>query len=184
MSFQFCWEYNTCSNTCPVRDLKLLFCWTFFMDESRAGLKNCPQCDFQQAWRDSGKSAPRSNKTGRKTILVIDDEPNILYALEELVRINGYECVSALNGEEGLVIARGMKPDLVISDIIMPGINGYQLCHSLKTDSETSKIPIILVTVRTAEKDHLDGHLAGADAYIHKPFSASMLKKNIESLIE
>jgi CheY-like chemotaxis protein len=191
MSFQFCWEYKDCDKQCPVKDMKILYCWKYYEEEARAGLRNCPDCEYRKAWVESDfkaegfKVAPSAGKgkLHRKVILVIDDEPNILYAFEEMVQQKGYECVAAQNGQDGLLIACGVKPDLVISDIIMPRLNGYELCNILKTDPETSDIPVILVTVKGAEKERLEGNLAGADAYIIKPFSPTELAEKIDQVI-
>jgi twitching motility two-component system response regulator PilH len=191
MSFQFCWEFNSCAKPCVVRDLKLLFCWRQFTEEEEAGIKACSMCAYRAAWEKAGWSAkefpvrPPSSKgrNRRKTVLVVDDEPYILYALEEAVRDEGFECVTAADGEAGLTIARGIHPDLLISDIIMPRMNGYELCRSLKGSAETNGIPIILVTVRAADKDRDEAQSAGADAYIIKPFTLTNLREQIVSLI-
>jgi twitching motility two-component system response regulator PilH len=186
MSVTFCWEYKKCDRPCPVRDMRLLFCWAFFAEEAAAGRKDCAGCAYREAWNECNTPARAPadrSATARKTILVIDDEPNILYALEETVSSRGCRCVAATDGEEGIEIARRLLPDLIISDIIMPRINGYELCHILKRDEATKHIPIILVTVKVGEKDRLEGGLAGADYYLFKPFKLARLKEAIDRFL-
>ena len=90
-------------------------------------------------------------------MLVVDDEPNILFALEETVRDLGFECIAACDGEDALVIARGARPDLIITDVIMPRLNGFELCEKLKADEATRDIPVVMVTVRAGERDSEPG---------------------------
>ncbi len=191
MNLSFCWEKNKCRKVCPVKDLRLICCWKYFQEESRAGLKACAQCDHRSVWTSvtpapplpAEESALRRGRLQGKTILAIDDEENILYALEETIRSLGYQCVSAMDGEEGLDIARKIKPALIISDVNMPKLSGFELCNILKNDEEMKDIPIILVTVRSAEKDRLEGGLAGADDYLSKPFGIAQLKEKIAGLL-
>jgi CheY-like chemotaxis protein len=125
------------------------------------------------------RGQPRSTRR----VLVVDDEPNILYALEETVRDLGFECIAASNGEDALVIARGTRPDLIITDVIMPRLNGYELCEKLKAHEATRDIPVLLVTVRAGERDRRQGATAGADAYLIKPFHITDLKEIIDRLL-
>jgi DNA-binding response OmpR family regulator len=113
----------------------------------------------------------------------VDDEPNILFALEETVRDLGFESIAACDGEDALVIARGVRPDLVITDVIMPRLNGYELCERLKTDEATRDIPVVMVTVRASDRDRKQGSTAGADAYLVKPFHLTDLKEIIDTLL-
>ncbi len=185
--YQFCWRMKDCRRDCPVREMDILFCWRYFAEEGEAGLRPCGECAFRLAWAGGSYQGtmPADHREGPrpKTILVIDDEPNILYALKEAVGDKGYDCISAFDGDTGLTIARCIGPDLVITDVIMPGLGGMELCHALKADPETSDIPVIMVTVKTADRDKLDANLAGADAYITKPFTHAELKKTIERLL-
>lgn len=169
----------------------MLFCWLLARQEGLRSATDCEQCDYRQRWvrgelntRDFVKRFDR-RKLPRHTrkILVVDDEPNILYALEEAVRGKGYECISACDGEEGLIMARGIRPDLIITDVIMPKIDGYEFCERLKQDPETSKIPVIIVTVRASEKDIRHGSQSGADAYLTKPFQVHELEGKIDLLL-
>jgi two-component system alkaline phosphatase synthesis response regulator PhoP len=151
----------------------------------------CDACDYRAKWFNRDYSVVeflkqadrRKTSRHRKRILVIDDEPNILYALEETVKLTGHDCLTAGDGEEGLFLAREVKPDLVISDVIMPKVNGYELCEAIKGDSGTSHIPVILVTVRGKAADVVLGRDSGADDYIVKPFRAADLEKKIAALL-
>ncbi|MDN5292822.1 MAG: two-component system, OmpR family, alkaline phosphatase synthesis response regulator PhoP [Eubacteriales bacterium] len=114
-------------------------------------------------------------------ILVVDDEPNIV----ELVRFNlereGYEVIAAGRGSEGLKAAREKKPDLIILDIMLPEIDGYEICRLLQQDAETSHIPIIMLTARGEEVDRVLGLELGADDYITKPFSPRELVARVKA---
>ena len=129
--------------------------------------------------RHDRRRIPRSPRR----VLVIDDEPNILFALQEAVVSEGYECLPAENGEEGLFMAQAVLPDLVISDVIMPKIDGFELCRSLKAGDRTRHIPVILVTVRSLAKEIDEGTHAGADAYHVKPFRVHELLDRMQAFL-
>lgn len=116
-------------------------------------------------------------------VLVVDDNKDI----RELIKNNlsdTYKVTLARNGFEGLQAAISIIPDLIISDVMMPNMNGYALCRSLKTDERTSHIPIILLTAKDSEDDFIYGYNEGADQYLTKPFSNKLLKLNVENLIK
>ncbi len=116
-------------------------------------------------------------------ILVVEDSADVQEyirgALESL-----YTVVEARDGEKGLQKAREMVPDLIICDIMMPGVNGYEVCRILKNDIATSHIPIILLTAKASEEDILQGLETGADDYVTKPFSTKILCARIQNLID
>jgi CheY-like chemotaxis protein len=191
MPFAFCWEYLGCTRECRVRDVGTLFCWRNAVSEGRATQERCEACSYRQAWvrgelttADFVKQGERrvQPRSGRR-VLVVDDEPNILYALEETVRDLGFDCIAASDGEDALVIARGTRPDLIITDIIMPRLNGFELCARLKADEATRGIPVVMVTVRATEQDLQRGSAAGAEAYLIKPFHLSELQEVIDKLL-
>lgn len=191
MAFAFCWEYLGCTRECRVRELQAIFCWRVAIGEGRKSQSECEDCTYRQAWvrgelatADFVKNNERREQPRRaRRVLVVDDEPNILYALEETVRDLGFECIAACDGEDALVIARGAHPDLIITDVIMPRLNGFELCEKLKTDEATRGIPVIMVTVRAGEQDRKHGSLSGAEAYLSKPFRITDLKEIIDKLL-
>ena len=191
MDTTFCWESMACSRTCPIKESRTLFCWRMARVEGFRSLEQCETCSYRKKWFSGEysltefirKNDRRSGDRKTSRILVVDDEPNILYALEETVRAEGYDSISALDGEEGLFLALQLRPDLNISDVIMPKINGYELCTTIKSENATRHIPVILVTVRGMLKDRTLGEDAGADAYLVKPFHAQELAERIGALI-
>ena len=118
-----------------------------------------------------------------KKILVVDDEPSIVKMLEARLKGWGYEVLTAIEGTTGLEKARKDKPDLIILDLMLPGMDGYQICALLKKDSRYSKIPIILFTARAQQTDITLGEEAGADAYVTKPFEPQVLLGKIKELL-
>jgi CheY-like chemotaxis protein len=191
MEPKHCWEFKNCDKPCPVRDSRSLFCWRIARAEGFQNAETCEACEYRDAWF-SGKFSLEEfirlhdRRAGRREgtkVLVVDDEPNILFALEETVKAAGHGCISAVDGEEALFLAREILPDLIVSDVIMPKINGYELCRIVKSESRTSSIPVVLVTVRGMVKDHEEGVQVGADAYLVKPFHAQELTEKIGDLI-
>jgi CheY-like chemotaxis protein len=125
----------------------------------------------------------RSARREETKVLVIDDDPHILFALEESVRNLGYEPVSAIDGEEALVLARGILPDLIITDIVMPKVDGFSLCTLLREDPRTRNIPVIIVTARDRKVDADRGRSLGTEAFLVKPFSARDLAGHIRRIL-
>jgi signal transduction histidine kinase/AraC-like DNA-binding protein/AmiR/NasT family two-component response regulator len=119
----------------------------------------------------------------RETILVIDDNKDIRTYLNSLLSDN-YEIIEAENGEVGLKLALSKIPDLIISDIMMPVMDGIELCSKLKKELSTSHIPIILLTARNSTLFEVSGFESGADDYITKPFKANILKARVTSLLD
>jgi len=118
-----------------------------------------------------------------KKILVVDDEMHIIRIVKYKLESAGYEVLSALNGEEALKVAREQKPELVFLDIMMPGINGYEVCSKLKEDPQTRDIIIIMLTAKGQESDKIKGLEVGVDEYITKPFSPQDLLDRARDLI-
>lgn len=119
-----------------------------------------------------------------KKILVCDDEPYILMALTDAVEMEGYECVTAINGKEALEQARAEHPDLILLDIMMPYKDGYEVCKELKADPETRDIPVIMLTAKSQQVDIEQGKEVGADDYITKPFRPSTLRKKFNEVLD
>ena len=119
-----------------------------------------------------------------KTILVIDDDPAQIKILEKKLPENGYVVLTATKAAEGLQQAMDKYPDLIILDVMMPIINGYNLCQLLKNDRKHKTIPIIMLTSRDSEKDKQIGQDVGADAYLVKPLDMPLLLEKIKAFID
>ena len=119
-----------------------------------------------------------------KKILLADDEPNIVKVIELRLKSEGYEILTAYNGEEAISKIKENKPDIAILDVMMPPPNGYQICRILKEDAEYKNIPIILLTAKSTESDKFWGIESGADAYITKPYNAKELLETVKKLIK
>jgi len=118
----------------------------------------------------------------KKRILVVDDEQALVELVKMRLETNGYEVLSAFDGQEALDKARKEKPDLIILDLMLPKIDGYKVCRMLKFDEKYKKIPIILFTARAQESDKKMGQDVGADSYIVKPFEPKALLAKIKEL--
>jgi YesN/AraC family two-component response regulator len=116
------------------------------------------------------------------TVLIIDDNQELLDFVAEILK-GEYKIVTATNGNEGLSKIEEMLPDLIVSDIMMPGIDGFELARKLKSDIKTSHIPIILLTAKSGEESEFEGMQTGADYYIEKPFFPHILNKLIENIL-
>jgi len=117
------------------------------------------------------------------TILVIEDEPDISELIEYNLSQSGYRIIISNNGENGLEVSRKHLPDLILLDLMLPGIHGIDVCRVLKNDKETSNILIIMLTALGQEEDIIKGLETGADDYVTKPFSFPVLEARIESVL-
>jgi DNA-binding response OmpR family regulator len=116
-------------------------------------------------------------------ILVIDDDDNLLFGLLAVMRREGYECISANNGKDGLRLAQERLPDLIISDVMMPPPNGFELRKQLSVNPKTIHIPFIFLTARASQGDKIFGLEAGADDYITKPFDRGELVARVRAVL-
>ncbi|MCP4708403.1 MAG: response regulator, partial [Planctomycetes bacterium] len=119
----------------------------------------------------------------KKKILIVDDEQDILELLDYNLRREGYEVIKAKTGEEALGIAGSTLPDLIILDLMLPGIDGLKVCGRLKKESKTQIIPIIMLTAKGEEIDIVTGLELGADDYITKPFSPKVLLARVQAVL-
>lgn len=108
-------------------------------------------------------------------ILIVDDSPTETYKLTSVLEKNGHTVVTASNGEEGVATAKVELPDLVLMDIVMPGLNGFQATRQLTKAPETSHIPVVIVTTKDQETDRVWGMRQGAKAYLTKPIDEKEL---------
>jgi DNA-binding response OmpR family regulator len=116
-------------------------------------------------------------------ILVVDDEAYIVHILEFSLGMEGYEVITAFDGEEAISKAERENPDLIVLDIMMPKLDGYETCRRLKSIDRTKGIPVILLSAKGRSMDQRVGMDAGADEYITKPFSPRKLVERISSHI-
>ena len=128
------------------------------------------------------RSRPAMNENTNPILLVIDDNKDIVYYLSSLLE-NQYQIETAYNGTEGITLAQEIVPDIIISDLLMPGKDGYELCDTLKNDKRTSHIPIILLTAKSDITSKVSGLKVGADAYLSKPFDEDELQVQLENLL-
>ncbi|WP_020528030.1 hybrid sensor histidine kinase/response regulator transcription factor [Flexithrix dorotheae] len=118
-----------------------------------------------------------------KTILIVEDDNDVNFFLRESLQ-SGFNIKTCQNGQEGLEIAAKNNIDLIISDIMMPGMDGLELCKKVKSNIDTSHIPVILLTAKTEDDEIIEGLQTGADDYILKPFSMKLLMARVENLLE
>jgi DNA-binding response OmpR family regulator len=119
----------------------------------------------------------------KNIILVVDDEPTIRLGLAVSLGRNGYSVVLAANGDEGYLKARNSHPDLIISDVMMPSMNGFEMKELISTDPQLANVPFIFLTARSADEDRVAGIRNGADDYITKPFITEELIARIEAIL-
>tara|TARA_R110002049_G_scaffold77563_6_gene198376 strand:+ start:766 stop:1131 length:366 start_codon:yes stop_codon:yes gene_type:complete len=117
-----------------------------------------------------------------KKILVVDDSPTERFALTEVLTANGFEVVSAENGEDAVVKSKAELPDLILMDVVMPGMNGYQATRTISRDEATRAIPIIICTTKGQETDRIWGMRQGAHDYLVKPIDHTELLERIKGL--
>ncbi|MEO6462431.1 MAG: response regulator [Candidatus Eisenbacteria bacterium] len=116
-------------------------------------------------------------------ILVVDDEVYIVHILDFSLGMEGYEVVTALDGEQALEKVAQQKPDLIVLDIMMPKLDGYETCKALKSNEDTKDIPVILLSAKGRNVDQKTGFEVGADDYITKPFSPRKLVERINAIL-
>lgn len=115
-------------------------------------------------------------------ILIVDDEPNLVKLLKSILEGNGYDVIVACDGQDGLDKTYQEKPDLIILDVMLPKMDGYEVCKMLRSDAQSRDIPIIMLTGRTEAQDIRMGMDLGAVSYVQKPFNPDMLLGIIQGL--
>jgi len=122
-------------------------------------------------------------KMAATKILIIEDEPDILELVQYNLEKNGYHVYTAADGEDGVIEAKKIKPDAVILDLMLPGIDGLEVCRRLRQAEETKLVPIIMLTAKSEESDIVVGLELGADDYVTKPFSPRELLSRIRAVL-
>ncbi|MCH4872530.1 MULTISPECIES: twitching motility response regulator PilH [Pseudomonas] len=116
-------------------------------------------------------------------ILIVDDSPTEMYKLTAMLEKHGHVVLKAENGADGVALARQEKPDAVLMDIVMPGLNGFQATRQLTKDSTTQNIPVIMVTTKDQETDKVWGTRQGAKGYLTKPVEEEALVKEVNRVL-
>lgn len=119
-----------------------------------------------------------------RRILIVEDESELTKALQIRLEKAGFVTIAVSDGKEGLKKAKEEKPDLIILDIILPKMDGYSVCRSLKSDVETSHIPIIMLSVKAQRHEIEEGYKNGASFYITKPFEIQTLLSQVKTLLQ
>jgi two-component system alkaline phosphatase synthesis response regulator PhoP len=118
-----------------------------------------------------------------RTILVVDDEPALLRLMAFLLQRKGYGMLTATNGEEALHVIREQRPDLVLLDIMMPRLDGYEVAEAIRADPATAEIPIVMLSAKAQDEDIERGLAAGVDSYITKPFDPEKLAETVAAFL-
>ena len=116
-------------------------------------------------------------------ILIVDDSPTEMYRLTGMLEKHGHEVLQAENGADGVALARQEKPDAVLMDIVMPGLNGFQATRQLTKDADTNMIPVIMITTKDQETDKVWGKRQGARDYLTKPVDEETLMKTVNAVL-
>lgn len=130
-----------------------------------------------------GATSALEDPTDAATVLIVDDNADIRAYLRTILQ-NHYQINEAADGQQGLTLANEIVPDLIVSDVMMPVMNGLEFCQRVKGGTATSHIPVILLTARALGQQQIEGYESGADAYITKPFSAEVLLARIDNLLK
>lgn len=116
-------------------------------------------------------------------VLVVDDEPNIVLSLEFLMQQAGFDVTTALDGESALALVKQNPPDLLLLDISLPGISGFEVLEQLRSQENFKRLPIVMLTAHGREVEREKGLALGADDYITKPFSTRQLVEKVQGLL-
>lgn len=116
-------------------------------------------------------------------ILIVDDEPNIVLALELLMKREGYETRSVGDGERAVEAAEVFRPDLILLDVMMPRLDGYEVCQRIRSDAALKDISIVMLTAKGREVEREKGLALGADLYITKPFSTREVVRKVKEML-
>ena len=130
---------------------------------------------------ESGDAAAQAGRGG--TVLVVDDSPTEQHILKNILEKAGFQVETACDGKEGIEQAKRLKPNLILMDVVMPVLNGFQATRKLSEDAETADIPVIMVTTKDQETDKRWGLRQGADDYLVKPVTAQDLLQRVRAVL-
>jgi len=134
--------------------------------------------------RDASAAAPSTApRKGKRRVLVVDDEKDLVELITYNLGRNGFEVLTAYNGNDALDVAQREVPDLVVLDLMLPGIDGTEVARRLRADSRTAGVPIVMLTAKGEETDVVVGLTLGADDYVTKPFSMKILLARITTVM-
>ena len=119
----------------------------------------------------------------KKKILIVDDEKFFIEPIKRFLDMNDFETITANDGFSGIISARKEMPDLIILDLMLPKLNGFQVCRLLKFDDKYKHIPIIIVSAKDTDKDKKIGKISGSDMYITKPINPKILVEKINAIL-
>jgi ligand-binding sensor domain-containing protein/signal transduction histidine kinase/DNA-binding response OmpR family regulator len=139
--------------------------------------------EFRESSTEPDEFKPEMKKEPALSVLIVEDNNDMQKQIRHLL-MNDYKIITASNGKQGLEMAREIFPDIIISDVLMPGMDGFELCRNIKQDIQTSHIPVILLTALSETDKQIDGLEIGADAFITKPFENKLLRTQISNLLE
>jgi len=132
----------------------------------------------------AGRRYNEHRTTMAKKVLVVDDSADVRLVCRVNLEYHGFEVVDAENGDEALELARRKRPDLILLDVMLPDVDGWEILSKVKSQSETASIPVVMLTARTREADQIRGWRAGASDYIIKPFNPEALILTVRAAIE
>ncbi len=137
---------------------------------------------FKRSGPEAGAETP-VRQNGVNTVLIIDDSPTEQHVMKQVLRKAGYIVETADNGEVGVEAARRLQPDVILMDVVMPVLNGFQATRQLSNDEATAGIPVIMITTKDQETDKRWGMRQGAKDYLVKPVDAALLIEKIEAVL-
>jgi twitching motility two-component system response regulator PilH len=117
------------------------------------------------------------------TVLIVEDTPSEMELMSHYLRESGCRVMNATSAQEALAIAAKQPPDVIVTDVVMPGMSGFELCRSLKKQPETATVPIVICTSKNQDIDRLWGMKQGADAYLTKPYTQAQLVQAVRSVM-
>jgi twitching motility two-component system response regulator PilH len=142
---------------------------------------------IKNIFRKDNSTSDESESSGSEdviSILIVDDSPTEVHVFKKLLEKQGYRIITAADGQEGLDVAKRTHPDLIIMDVVMPVLNGFQATRKLRNDEETAHIPVIMVTTKGQETDINWGKRQGANEYLVKPVMPIELLSKIKALLD